>query len=155
RPLNTVPLNLNIMEKLFAIRYEVTFYPDDEIEAMPHPPDHFDGLISLLRTVKPGTIQQIDVKVDFKDFGDATESLQGHNGWSVLDCLLASESFDQIYQFTVQLDLETFLSEDDIDVDTDLMARKAEIKALLEARLPSLLTLNSYTFIFTVERQRI
>ncbi|KAG6882878.1 hypothetical protein C0992_010397, partial [Termitomyces sp. T32_za158] len=155
RPLNTPPLNLSILEKLFAIRYEVTFYPDDEIEAMPDPPDHFDGLSSLLRTAKPSTIQQIDVKVDFRDFGDAMESLQEHDGWSVLDCVLASESFDQIYQFTVQLDLETFMSEDDIDVGTDLMARKAEMKALLEARLPSLLTMNSYRFIFTVERQRI
>lgn len=125
---------------------------------MPDPPDHLDGLISLLRTVKPSTLQQIDVKVDFKNFGEAMESLQEYDGWGVLDGVLASESFNHNYQFILELDLETFFGEDDIGIHIDLihlLARKAEIKAVLEARLPSLLTRNSYKFIFTVERHRI
>ncbi|KAG6900706.1 hypothetical protein C0995_003351 [Termitomyces sp. Mi166 len=155
RPLNTQPLNLSILKKLFAIKYEVTFYPDDEVEAMHNPPDHFNGLISLLQSVKPGTIQQLDVKVDFKNFGDAVESLQYHDGWSGLDHVLSSEAFDQIHEFILQLDIETLFREDDISVDTDLTARKAEIDILIKTRLPSLSTINSYVFIFTVEHQRI
>ncbi|KAH0582388.1 hypothetical protein H2248_010332 [Termitomyces sp. 'cryptogamus'] len=154
RPLNARSLNLGILQQLFAIKYEVTFYPDDEAEAMPNPPDHFDGLISLLQTVKPGTIQKLDVKIDFKNFHDAVESLRRHDGWSGLDHVLASDSkFDYVDQFIMELDLETLFSEDDIYVETDLTVLKAEMETLLEARLPSLS--NSYIFILTVERQRI
>ncbi|KAG5722710.1 hypothetical protein E4T56_gene8773, partial [Termitomyces sp. T112] len=152
RPLNARSLNLGILQQLFAIKYEVTFYPDDEAEAMPNPPDHFDGLISLLQTVKPGTIQKLDVKIDFKNFHDAVESLRRHDGWSGFDHVLASDSkFDNVDQFIMELDLETLFSEDDIYVETDLTVLKAEMETLLEARLPSLS--NSYIFILTVERQ--
>ncbi|KAG6915059.1 hypothetical protein DXG01_013666 [Tephrocybe rancida] len=155
RPLHTSPLSLSVLQKLFAINYEVTFYPDDDIGDIPDIPDYFDGLITLLRTAIPGAIQQLEIKVNFHTYGDALDSLNVYDGWSNLDSLLDSELFDQLLHLTVQIDLEAGFNGYEMKVDDTFEERKVELEALLKSRLPCISEVESFTFLFQVERRII
>ncbi|KAG6830236.1 hypothetical protein H0H87_008793 [Tephrocybe sp. NHM501043] len=147
--------SLGPLQQLFAINYEVTFYPDDDIAEIPDPPDQFDGLIALLRTVTPGTIQQLNIKVNFQDYTNAIDSLKGYDGWSTLDALLNSDLFDYLLDTTFQIYLEAGFDNDEMNVDETLEERKVELEALLKSRLPFILYVETFTFIFMVGRRVI
>ncbi|KAG6840171.1 hypothetical protein C0991_008466 [Blastosporella zonata] len=155
RPLHTDSLSLHNLSKLFAITYEVTFYPEDDDDEVPDPPDHFDGLIALLRTVTPHTIQQLDLKVDFYNFEDAMWSLNYYDGWSHLNSLLDTEPFDQLIGVSVQIKLEKAFDETEMDIYNTLEERKEAVLDLLSLRLPFISEVDSFNFLFIVARQMI
>ncbi|KAF8074515.1 hypothetical protein FPV67DRAFT_585215 [Lyophyllum atratum] len=150
-PIHTPPLNLRILENLFAITFEVKAYPDDS-EDVPDDPDQFRGLLHLLGSVKPeNTIQDLYIRVNYHNFTDARDSVMDYDGWARLDTLLDSTAFADLRRVTVELDLVTILSQEEAEEDSDeesidVEDREEELENFLRSRLPKLVDADLLTY---------
>ncbi|KAG5638553.1 hypothetical protein H0H81_011899 [Sphagnurus paluster] len=143
-PLDTHPIVLEVLDRLFAINFEVTFYPDDYIDPPGGSRDQFGGLLALLGSVKPtNTIQDVMIRVNYNDVTEALESMTSYDGWGRLDALLCSAPFADLRDVTLELDVLTSLLAEENEMDAfedevDLEQRGQELRRAVVRCLPTL-----------------